>query len=76
MVSRPGASPGIFRKTVALESRIYSLYQKALGKKKLICVKCEKELRAGDEIRRLGRLRENKNCKLYHISCFEGLYFE
>ncbi len=57
-----------------------------LGREKLECFRCGKELVPGDEVHRCGQLRikynqlgderENKFCRFYHAECFEELFIE
>lgn len=58
-----------------------------LGKEKLICERCEREILPGDEYHRAGNLLiwdpvnrveriGNPNCRFYHRSCFEEMLIE
>jgi hypothetical protein len=65
----------------------YRKYLNWLGREKLFCERCGREIRPGDKIHRSGKLYArknqwddeisgNENCRFYHRNCFEELLIE
>ncbi len=70
---------------LTLTERGYRKYLNWLGREKLFCFRCGKEIHAGDQIQRAGKLLifhnqwdesplGNDACRFYHAECYEQLF--